>query len=317
MTSFPAIDYTFCLPVPDKAQVQHNYVLLLKDSYGLRPTEWEPLVFTINAGAPKPDALSGLDASMARQTASDSFQALFDWALPKYLATAGNPSNRVLRADPARFHSKQRQAHRPQEKAVHVGAHRGSKDGYLFFLEQGILWGYKKPVIFLPLDRIASVSYTRITNRTFDLVVEMFSPDGGDATDELDFAMVDQVDYAGIDEAYVRRHGLQDKSMAERRRAKRELAENAKDVGAKGAAANGDDTVMDPADGIEDEMAREQALQDEEDELEEDYNPSDGDSDGSGESSEEDEDGDDDGAEGGEEDDDDDEEEEEDDGEEA
>lgn len=226
---------------------------------------------------------------------------------------AGNDATEIVSADPKTFHSVVRQSHRPNERAVHVKAFRGSKDGYLFFLRNGILWGFKKPLMFIPLDRVVAVSYTNVLQRTFNIVVEVDLSGvggGGDAegaeegrSDEVEFAMLDQEDYQGIDETYVRRQGLQDRSMAERRKAKRQLAENAR--GGKrqngGDTVDGDDDIV--ADGDEDghggdaadgmtalERANfdaEQLLQDDEDELEEDYEPGSDDDGGSGSSSEE------------------------------
>lgn len=111
--------------------------------------------------------------------------------------------------------------------------------------------------------------------------------------------MIDQADFAGID-AYVKRHGLQDASLAEARRAKKYNVNGAK--GEEGAAEE------EGAEGGESELQKaERELEDQEDEEEEDYDPgSDGESEGSGSSSEE-EDGD--GEGGGDDDDDDDEEE--------
>jgi len=176
---------------------------------------------------------------------------------------------------------------------VHVKAFRGSKDGYLFFLENGILWGFKKPMMFIPLSRIAATSYTNILQRTFNIAIEVFAGEG-DATEEAEFSMLDQEDYSGIDD-YIKTHRLQDRSMAEQRKAKLELAEN------RGPKKNGEEAGDDaPAEAGISELAKaqldaEQALQDEEDEDEEDYDPgSDADSDGSGESDDDDDDSDDD-----------------------
>lgn len=92
--------------------------------------------------------------------------------------------------------------------------------------------------------------------------------------------MIDQADFAGID-AYVRRHGLQDASMAEQRRAKK-LNVN----GLKGEEGSGDD-----GDG-EGELQKAQReaedLEDEDKEDDENFDPgSEGESEGSGSSSEE------------------------------
>ncbi|KAI0602402.1 hypothetical protein F4775DRAFT_239534 [Biscogniauxia sp. FL1348] len=294
------IEYAFYLPVPEKAQIQHNYVLFPRNSY--LPTKGntsavDPLLFTVSATAPKPGSIAGPNASAA-SAVSDSYTTLFNWALNKCLQAAAN-NVQIVAADPSKFHSMVRQSHRPKEKAVHVKAFRGSKDGYLFFLENGILWGFKKPLMFIPLDRIVAVSYTSVLQRTFNMVVEVFTGEGGDeeATEEIEFSMLDQEDYGGINESYVMRHKLQDRSMADQRKAKRELAENAK--GKKGANDEEQDANGQGDDGMTElekaQLEAEQQLQEDEDEDEEDYDPgSEGESEGSGTSSEDDDDDDDD-----------------------
>ncbi|TLD04472.1 uncharacterized protein PgNI_11922 [Pyricularia grisea] len=312
------IEHVFFLPVPEKTQQQFNYVFLPRGTYlptsnnqsttGGKPSQpsssaaAEPLLFTIPLAAPKPGSLAGKVAAQA-QVAADSYSSLVNWAVPQFLRAAATRLGlsspvEIVASDPKQFASAVRQSHRPSEKAVHVKAFRGSKDGYLFFLRTGILWGFKKPLVFLPLDRIVSVSYTSVLQRTFNMVVEVDVGDG--ATEELEFSMLDQEDYGGINQDYVHKYNLQDRSMAEQRKAKRELAENAKKGGAGAAAGeDGEDAAADGDTNMGElqkaEMEEEQRLQDEEDEDEEDYDPgSDGDSEGEGTSSEE-EDGDGDG----------------------
>ena len=322
------VEHVFYLPVPEKAQVQYNYVLLPRGaalaaltapakpgagadaSSKSSPPPPEPLLFTVPATAPKPGSVTGPSAGLAA-TVSDSYRALLHWAIEGQLRSVANRYvSSIVSTDPKIFHSAARQPFRPQEKAVHVRAFRGSKDGYLFFLPTGILWAFKKPLLFLPLDRIAAVSYTNVLQRTFNIVVEVDV--GSGEGEEVEFGMVDQEDYGTISETYVQRHGLQDRSMAEQRKAKRELAENARGEKKEGEGEDegeGHNGEQAPADGDKDdgltELQRaEQMLQDAEDEEEEDYDPgSDGDSDGSGSSSEEEED---DGEGGGDDDDDDD-----------
>ena len=90
--------------------------------------------------------------------------------------------------------------------------------------------------------------------------------------------MIDQADFAGID-AYVKKHELQDASMAETRKAKK-LNINKK----RGEETNGEQLDEGPG---ELEKAQ-QEIEDEEDEEEEDYDPgSEGESEGSGDSGEE------------------------------
>lgn len=97
--------------------------------------------------------------------------------------------------------------------------------------------------------------------------------------------MLDQADYAGIDE-YVKEHGLQDASLAEQRRAKK-LNINPPAESEAGPAASGDGGE----DGETELQKAERLLQDEEDEEEEDYDPGqdEDESDGSGSSDDDDE----------------------------
>jgi hypothetical protein len=295
------LEHIFYVPVPEKSQVQNNYVIFprgscLPSAKGAGGGDSEPLVFTVSGtGAPKPGSFAGPAAATAEGLA-DTYSGLFDWALTTSLRAAGNQRClEVVKSDPRVFHSVAKQPFRPSEKAVHVKAFRGSKDGFLFFLPTGILWGFKKPLLFIALDRIVAVSYTNVLQRTFNMVVEVdlsgtSGEQDGPRAEEFEFAMMDQEDFPGIDETYVKRHGLQDRSMAEQRKAKRELAENAK--GGKKKDENGDDAA-DGTDGMTElEKARLEAEQqqqdDDDDDDEEDYDPgSDGDSEGEGESSEE------------------------------
>ncbi|KAH8685529.1 hypothetical protein BGZ60DRAFT_426017 [Tricladium varicosporioides] len=294
------IEYVFCLPVPEKSQKQYNYLLFPKNSNitPSKPTPGapqipEPLVFTIPDSAPKPGTISGSEAARA-SAVSDDCKALLDWALTTRLQAAGKGSLKIMQADPKLFASEQKQPHRPGDKAVFVKAFRGSKDGYLFFLPNGILWGFKKPLLFLPHERIAAVSYTSVLQRTFNLSVEVDTSstegvkDIVESSEEYEFSMLDQLDFDGISE-YVKRYGLADKSMAEQRKAKLHNVNTVKDE---------DGNIIGNAEAGELEKAAaeaEQAAMDEEDEDEEDYDPgSEGDSEGSGTSSE-DESGDEDG----------------------
>lgn len=112
----------------------------------------------------------------------------------------------------------------------------------------------------------------------------MARPTSSDETQEFEFSMIDQADFAGIDE-YIKKHGLQDASLAEARRAKRYNVNGAKTE---------DDAAGNEEGGVEGESELQKAereLEDQEDEDEEDYDPgSDSDSDGSGSSSDDDDD---------------------------
>ena len=215
----PLIEQVFCLPIPEKTQKQYNYILFPRGSQHppSKPTPGtsappDPLVFTISDTVPKPNSISGTQATQA-SAVSDSYKTLFNWAISTHVAKGV----KITQADPKLFASEVRQSHRPTEKAVFVKGFRGSKDGYLFFLPNGILWGFKKPLVFLQHASIQSVAYTSVLQRTFNLSIEVARDE--ETTEELEFSMLDQEDYGGID-AYIKRYGLADKSMAEQRKAK-------------------------------------------------------------------------------------------------
>jgi hypothetical protein len=153
----------------------------------------------------------------------------------------------------------------------HLKSFANSSLGYLFFTSIGILYGFKKPLAFFDFAAINSISYTAVLRNTFNLVITTPSQ-------EIEFGMLDQANFAGINE-YVQKHGLQDASLAADRRAKK-LNVN-KVGGKKGEVANG--AAVEPdADGEE-----ESELQEDDEEEDDDFDPgSEGESEGEGSESE-------------------------------
>lgn len=96
--------------------------------------------------------------------------------------------------------------------------------------------------------------------------------------------MLDQLDFAGID-AYVKRHGLNDASLASARRAKKYGVNDVKvkreTNGAPTTAAEMEGIGQDEDDEETELQKAERVLQDAEDEEEEDYVDEDGEDDGS------------------------------------
>ncbi|KAF2018249.1 Rtt106-domain-containing protein [Aaosphaeria arxii CBS 175.79] len=265
------VDQIFCLPVPEKAKRQHNFIVLPVYGDGVNPLPEDrkdapppdPILWTFEEASGK-NIIEGEDPG------------------PRPIASAINESvksagirKQVVFPDPEEFVSAIVQSHRKGEKGYHVKAHRGSKEGYLFFTSIGILYGFKKPLLFFDFAAITSISYTNVLRNTFNLVVQSVDQ-------EFEFSMIDQEDYPGITE-YVQKHGLQDASMAAARRAQK-LNINPPADNENGVAGGADE---------ESELTKaERLLQDEEDEDEEDYEPpaSDAESEGSGSDDSDDED---------------------------
>ncbi|KAJ5973890.1 hypothetical protein N7481_011100 [Penicillium waksmanii] len=268
------IRHALCLPVPEKNQKQFNFCIIPEFADGITPppegtTGFEAMVFTV-ADGPAKAAFTGTGQQVGNGT-GETAESFLRKILNDYM-----PNTNVVRPDERQFASAMPEAHRKGEKAYHIKAFRGSKEGYLFLLSTGILFAFKKPLLFFSFDTIDSVSYTSVLQRTFNLNV-LARPRGGTEEDqmELEFSMIDQADYDGIDE-YIKRHGLQDASLADARRAKVYNVNSGKK-----------DPNAAPEVGVEDEESElqkaQRELEDQEEEDEEDYDPgSSGDSEGSG-----------------------------------
>ena len=260
-----------CLPVPEKAQAQYNFCIFSVTPDGLATDQ---TLWTVPDSVPKDGAFVGLTTSQPGETCRTLLITILNEALKPY-------KKRVKEPDKQEFASQVVQAHRKGEPAYHIKAFRGSKDGFIFLLPNGIFWGFKKPLEFFSFDTVDSVSYTSVLQRTFNLnIAARAAPDA--EPHEFEFSMIDQADFAGIDD-YVKRHELQDASMAEQRRAKK-LNVN----GLKGEDAKQED--VDQEGELEKATREAEDLEDEE-EDDENFDPgSEGESEGSGSDSEEDDD---------------------------
>jgi hypothetical protein len=243
----------------------------------------EAIVFTIPHGPLKSVSIPSEQMKSICPGPDDILESALNFCLRSTNNTLTTPSE-------AEFASSIRESHRKNDVAYHVKAHRGSKDGYLFFLSTGIFFGFKKPLLFFAFEDIASISYTSVLQRTFNLNIR-YRVSGGlgeEEWEEVEFSMLDQADFGGIDE-YVKRHGLQDASLAEERRAKK--LKTPANTAQNGSTATMNAGVEDDEDGRTELEKAQQALEDEEDEEEEDYDPgSDGESEGSRASSEDEDD---------------------------
>lgn len=283
------LDHVICLPVPEKAQAQYNFCLFPLHSEGVtvpsqKTSAAEPMLWTAGVGITDGD---------------ETYKELCVRLLNESLRHVGQ---KVLEPDEKEFVSQESRPYKTGEKAVHVKAFRGSKDGisstkdfpgldttdlgrpgFLYFLSNGIAWVFKKPLAFFGFDSVVSVSYTSVLQRTFNLNIVARTSTTSDDTQEFEFSMVDQSNFDGID-AYIKRHRLQDASMADQRRAKRLGINDAR-------GENGTHSAAEEEIGHLEKAAREaEELEDEDSEEDENFDPgSEGESEGSGSSSNEEE----------------------------
>lgn len=99
-------------------------------------------------------------------------------------------------------------------KSFYVEAHRGSKEGYLFFLPNHLLFGFRKPLLLFNSADIESISYSSITRITFN--INLVTNKG----DKYEFSMIDQNEFGRIDE-YIKNRSMMNNSLSEEFKAKK------------------------------------------------------------------------------------------------
>ncbi|KKZ66101.1 histone chaperone RTT106 [[Emmonsia] crescens] len=289
------IQHILCLPVPEKTQRQFNFCIIPEYGDGITTVPddqiaFEPIVWTVPDGPPRTAFLGSGTPAMESANLAETYESYLKRMLDDNLR-----HTKVICPSEKEFVSPTPEAHRKGDKAYHVKAFRGSKEGFLFFLSTGIFFGFKKPLIFFSFENINSISYTSVLQRTFNLNIAACSPLRPDEVQEFELSMIDQSNHPGID-AYIKKHGLQDASLAEARRAKKLNINGMKGGdgvdGVDGHAGAGSAANDGGAGGEEEEselLKAQRELEDREDEEEEDYDPGSegGDSDWSGCSSEE------------------------------
>jgi hypothetical protein len=109
----------FCLPVPEKAQRQWNFVVFANQSL---ETEAEQIVWTMSEVAPTNiKAAEGFEPLPVDTYVTSTMRSLN--------ACMSSFGKKVIIPTDQEFASAIPQSHRKDESAYHVKAHKGSKDG--------------------------------------------------------------------------------------------------------------------------------------------------------------------------------------------
>ncbi|RUP47405.1 hypothetical protein BC936DRAFT_145771 [Jimgerdemannia flammicorona] len=132
---------------------------------------------------------------------------------------------------------------RKGEPSHHVTAYLKAKDGGLFPLPTGLLFGFRKPVLFIPLSDVASATFHGVTSRTFNMTVRLKDgrvalggggiassttpsagahrkqeDEAGEAGMDYEFSMIGQADFGAIDD-YMKRAQVVDESLSSQNKA--------------------------------------------------------------------------------------------------
>lgn len=118
------VDQIFCLPVPEKAKKQHNFIVIPVHGDGVNPVPDE-----LKAAAPEPIVWTFEEATGKNVVeGEDPGPGPMAEAIHHCLIQA-RTGKEVVFPDADEFASAIPESHRKAEKAYHVKAHRGSKEG--------------------------------------------------------------------------------------------------------------------------------------------------------------------------------------------
>ncbi|KAJ3299193.1 hypothetical protein HK104_009726 [Borealophlyctis nickersoniae] len=168
--SFPrsSISCAMCLPTANKVKAHHTVCIL--------PSEGDAAVF-------------GFDEDGAGFRVKEAAEEK-EWVLGKGLSARTRIAEMFEKASDITWMEPDPRIFRAKSKAgqPYVGAYMGTKDGSLYFFPAGILFGFKKPIIFVPHADIANLEIVNLTGRTFSLLLERRSGE------THEFSMIDATD---------------------------------------------------------------------------------------------------------------------------
>ncbi|CAO3598078.1 unnamed protein product [Absidia cylindrospora] len=281
--TIPANDIVMvaCMPTPEKPPGSFTFALFSKH------TSLEPFVFTLADKSSLVIRTTPQDHEERTLTQPEEKKtALIDLLLTTY---------KVITSDQLAIPSRQHyvcsgvspSTGKADTDRTFVQTYLRTKDGVLYFLPQGILFGFKKPTVFVPISLISATVITNVTKHTFDLGLQLkqdhyplgagttswapflqqdTSSNGekdestatavNDTTILLPFSMIEQTDYAGI-ERYIQKLGINDQSMTDATKAPEPTkSANKKDQYENETGQDEDDTMANHTDqhnGVDDD----------------------------------------------------------------
>ena len=108
------------------------------------------------------------------------------------------------------------------DETFFVGSYKGTKEGYLYFLPNHVVFGFKKPILIFKSQDIESITYNSITRLTFNVLLDVRIYG---VVEQYEFSMIDQKEFEKIDK-YVKGKEFRDNSMADEHKAQKQLKNN-------------------------------------------------------------------------------------------
>lgn len=108
------------------------------------------------------------------------------------------------------------------DETFSVQAYKGNREGYLYFLPNHVIFGFRKPIHIFNSTDIESITYNSITRLTFNVLLDVRIHG---MVEKYEFSMIDQKEFENID-SYVKTKDVRDNSMADEHKAQKQLKNN-------------------------------------------------------------------------------------------
>ncbi|KAF9907741.1 hypothetical protein BX616_000342 [Lobosporangium transversale] len=107
-------------------------------------------------------------------------------------------------------------------------AHLKSNQGTMYLLPTGILFAFRKPILFMRSAVIEAIGFHSVTSRTFDMEIVMDNTSGNATTEDLEgvpqetkgdnrrvvgFSMIDTKEFGQVEE-WIKKAGIRDRSLS-------------------------------------------------------------------------------------------------------
>ncbi|KAI8603561.1 histone chaperone Rttp106-like-domain-containing protein, partial [Dissophora ornata] len=165
-------------------------------------------------------------------------------------------------------------------------AHLKSNQGTIYLLPTGILFAFRKPILFLRAEAMEAVGIHSVLSRTFDFEVVMRNDADVVTLEDLEgipaenkegkraigFGMVDTKEFARMEE-WIKKAGIRDRSLSEDLKAKDKAPTTTSKKRERTADGSGDENESEAEDADEEDLGDEDSDEDEdedEDDEEED-----------------------------------------------
>jgi hypothetical protein len=179
--SFTDIFELVCVPTPNKPKPHYTCILLLQPWAVIGDQDQQIYVWGFTEDKPALD-INGPEPVTSSSGSSNLgiMRAAFQRVLPSH--SFSEPSAQV-------FRSRREQLSANKEPRLYADAYLKAKEGHLYFMKSGILFGFKKPILYFPRALLVHLQMESVTSRNFDLRVHYRLVAGG-PVQEMVFSMI-------------------------------------------------------------------------------------------------------------------------------